>query len=298
MFKNLRLYRVHSAWPEDEAALHELLTSAAFKPCPAFSEKSVGFEPPVGDPQETLCRRVGGAELLQLRWQSRVLPNAAVKEALADRVADFERRTTRAPTRVEKRELKEDVYSELLPRALLKSDRIQAFYLIDEQILAIASPAEKVALEFLDKLRDALGSLLATPLEYRKSVQAMLKEIFLGGDVGEFALGRECRMKDPSETSSSVSWLDIDIHDASVQKHVQQGLVLDRLGVSWNARVRFVLSDDLVLRKVRYEGLQELDELEDEDPLMRQDAEFVLTTGLIHGLLSAMKKELGGYPRT
>ena len=258
----------------------------------------MGFEPPAADPAETLCRRVGGAELIQLRWQSRVLPNAAVKEALAERIADFERRTTRAPTRVEKRELKEDVYSELLPRALLKSDRIQAFYLIDEQILAIATPSEKVALEFLDTLREALGSLLATPLEYSKSVQAMLKEIFLGGEVGAFAMGRECRMKDPSETTSSVSWLDIDIHDASVRKHVQEGLVLDRLGLSWNAQVRFVLADDLVLRKVRFEGLQELDELEEEDPLMRQDAEFVLTTGLIRSLLASLKKELGGYPRT
>ena len=297
MFRSFRFFRIHSDWPADENALHDALANAEFKPCPPYSEKSAGFEPPLEGVPDLLCRRLSGADLVQLRWQSRVIPTAAVKEALSERIAEFERRTTRPPSRQEKRELKEEVYGELLPRALLKSDRIRAFYLVDEQILAIANSTERVAEELLEKLRDAFGSLLATPLEYKQSTQSMMKELFLGGDVGSFALGRECRMKDPSETSSSVSWFDMDIHDKSVQSHVKDGLTLDRLGLSWNAQVRFVMADDLVLRKVKFEGLEELDELEDDDPLMRHDAEFVLTSGLVLGLLNAFKKQLGGYVR-
>lgn len=297
MFRSFRFFRIHSDWPTDENALHDALANAEFKPCSPYSEKSIGFEAPLEGVPDLLCRRLSGADLVQLRWQSRVIPSAAVKEALTERIAEFERRTTRTPSRQEKRELKEDVYGELLPRALLKSDRIRAFYLIDEKVLAIANSTEKVAEELLDKLRDAFGSLLATPLEYKQSTQSMMKELFLGGDVGNFSVGRECRMKDPSETSSSVSWFDMDIHDKSVQSHVKDGLTLDRLGIDWNARVRFVMADDLVLRKVKFEGLEELDELEDDDPLMRHDAEFVLTSGLVLGLLNAFKKQLGGYVR-
>ena len=297
MFKNFRFYRIHSDWPADEPSLNEALATAAFKPCPAYSEKSVGFEPPIEILEDLLCRRLSGVDLLQLRYQTKLLPPSVIKEALADRVIDFERRTARPPARGEKRELKEEVYSELLPRALLKSDRIRAFYIQSEQVLAVATPSEKVAEEFLDKLRDALGSLQGTPLEYQKSAQMLMKQVFLGGDAGKFFVGRECRMKDPSEQTSTVNWLDMDINDQSVQTHVKDGLVLDRLGLSWNAQVGFVLADDLVLRKVKFEGLAELDELDQEDPIMRHDAEVVLTTGLIKSLLGALKNQLGGYVR-
>ena len=105
-----------------------------FKPCPAYSEKSVGFEPPIEILEDLLCRRLSGVDLLQLRYQTKLLPPSVIKEALAERVIDFERRTARPPARGEKRELKEEVYSELLPKALLKSDRIRAFYIQSERV--------------------------------------------------------------------------------------------------------------------------------------------------------------------
>ncbi len=297
MFKNVRFYRIHSDWPEGEEVLSGMLESVGFKPCPAYSGLSVGFEAPVENAGDRLVRSLGGADLLQMRRQTKVLPVAAVKEALADRIDEFTRRTTQRPTRREKRELKEEVYADLLPRALLKSDRIRAFYIRSESILAIATPNAKIAEELLDRLRDAFGSLQATPLEFKKSAQTLMKEIFLGGDVAQFTAGRECRMKDPSEPTSTVNWFDMELHDASVRTHVRDGLILDRLGISFNAIVRFVLADDLVLRKIRFEGLEELDELDDEDPLVRHDAEFVLTSGLLRAVVVALKAQLGGYVR-
>jgi recombination associated protein RdgC len=184
VFKNFRFYRIHNDWPRDEQTLNEALSTAAFKPCPAYSEKSIGFEPPIAILEDLLCRRLSGVDLIQLRYQTRLLPTAVIKEALGERVVEFERRTTRAPSRAEKREFKEEIYSELLPRALLKSDRIRAFYIKAEKVLAVATPSEKVAEELLDKLRDALGSLQATPLEYQKSAQTLMKQVMantLGG---------------------------------------------------------------------------------------------------------------------
>ena len=95
MSKNLRFYRIHSEWPEVEQELTGKLEHAAFKPCSAFSERSFGFEPPVEGAGDLLCRNLAGADLVQLRLQSRVLPIAAVKEALVERVEAFKQRTTR-----------------------------------------------------------------------------------------------------------------------------------------------------------------------------------------------------------
>ncbi|MCH1550487.1 MAG: recombination-associated protein RdgC, partial [Pseudomonadales bacterium] len=155
MIKNLRFYRVHSDWPEDEASCSAQLENAAFRPCSAFSERSMGFEPPVDNAGDLFCRYLAGADLLQLRLQSRVLPLAAVKEALIERVTLFVNRTGRDPSRKEKRDLKEEIYGELLPKALLKSDRISAFYLRTDKILAIATPSATNAERLLDTLRAA-----------------------------------------------------------------------------------------------------------------------------------------------
>jgi recombination associated protein RdgC len=295
VLKSFRAYRVSSDWPDGETELADALQKSAFKPCNAFSEQSCGFEPPVETADASLSRRLAGADLMQLRFQSRVLPVAVVQESLAERVSEFSRRTLREPSRKERRELKEEVYAELLPKALLRSDRIRGFYLRELSMLIVATPTEKIAEQFLNSVREALGSLKATPLAFKKPTKTLLHDIFLGRSKAQFQLGRECRMKDPSEKGSAVSWLDMDLADASVRKHISDGLELDRLGLVFDGIARLVLDENIVVRKLRFSGLEALDEIEDEDPLLRHDAEFTIEAGMVSQLMTALKQSLGGY---
>jgi recombination associated protein RdgC len=294
MFRNLRFYRLHSDWPKTEEALSEQLEQAAFKPCGTFHERSVGFEAPVENAGDLLCRRVGGADLLQLRVQSRVLPAAAIGEALAERVETFRQRAQRDPTRSEKREFKEEVYSDLLPKALLKSDRVQGFCLLSESLLAIGSTSATAAERFLDALRSALGSLQVTPIAFQQSPGALMNRIFLGDGPPEFGLGRDCRMQDPSDSKASVNWFDMELADRSVREHVRSGLQIDRLEIRLDATLSCVIDQDSVLRKIRVVGLDSLDDLDEEDPVARLDAEFTIMAGSIRRLLAALIKRLGG----
>jgi recombination associated protein RdgC len=295
MFRNLRLYRIHSDWPESEEALSERLAEAAFTPCGSFNERSAGFEEPVENAGGALCRRLAKADLLQLRLQSRVLPPAAIREALTERIDTFRARAQREPTRSEKREFKEEVYSDLLPRALLKSDRIQGFYLASESILGIGTTSATNAERFLDTLRAAFGSLEATPLGFKQPPGTLMNRVFLGDGPPELVLGRECRMRDPSEVRASVNWLDMDLAERSVRDHVRGGLQIDRLGVQFDSTLSCVIDQEATLRKVRVVGLDGADETEDEDPIARLDAEFVVVVGSIARLLAALKKRLGGF---
>ncbi len=106
MFRNLRFYRVTSPWPDSEEKLSEILSENAFTPCGSFAERSAGWEAPGGNENDPLCRRLNGADLFQLRTQSRVLPVAAINEALEERVAEFRTRMELEPTRAEVRRLK------------------------------------------------------------------------------------------------------------------------------------------------------------------------------------------------
>jgi recombination associated protein RdgC len=150
---------------------------------------------------------------------------------------------------------------------------------------------------FLDQLRSAFGSLPVTPVEFSEPVSKLLTTVFLGTGPTAFLPGRECRMLDPSAGSASVSWMDIDLTDASVQKHVRDGLKLDRLALSFDEIATLVLDQDCVIRKLKLTGMDQVEDGDalDENPIGLLDAEFVLIAGVLTRLLGALKKQLNGY---
>ena len=295
-FRNLRVYRIQSEWPESEEALSDLLAAAEFKPCGAFAERSGGFETPVDNSGDLICRRLAGNDLIQLRVQSRVLPAAAVKEALAERVEEFKQRMHSEPNRAEKRELKEEIYSQLLPQALTRSDRVQAFYLRDKKLLVVGTVSQSVAEYLLDNLGRALISLRYSPLAFKQPALDLLTQVFLQTRVDSFSLGRECRMRDPSDSAATVNWLDIDLADPSVRRHVTEGLAVDRLGLNFDQVFRFVLDSDLVVRKLRLADQESIPDEPMDDPLAKHDADFVMLSACVNQLMEGLEKSLGGYP--
>jgi recombination associated protein RdgC len=295
MFRNLRLYRLHSEWPQQEDDLSQKLYNVEFKPCGAYAERSMGWEAPAGETSPALCRRVAGADLFRLRTQSRLLPTSAINEAMEGRIEEFRQRTQRDPSRKEKRDLKDEIEAELRPRALLKSDRTWGFYLQSEQLIGIDTTSEPAAERFLDQLRSSLGSLQVTPLAFKEPVSKLLQQIFLGGGPTAFHAGEECRMVDPSAGTASVNWFGIDLGDPSIQKHVKDGLKIDRLGVEFDGVMSCVIGQDSVIRKLKFGGTDVMEDEVDEDPLANLDAEFVLITGMVKRLVTRLKKVLGGY---
>ena len=203
MFRSVRFYSVSSLWPDSEQALSEKLAAAAFKPCGSYTERSSGFEPPTGTEDAPLARRVAGADLLRLRNQTRVLPTAAVNEALDVRLAEYRQRMQEEPGRRTKRKLKEQTRDELLPKALLKSDRTTALFLLNESVLAVGTASEQRAERFLELLRTALGKLDAEPLTFARPIESVLGRVFAGDPPPKFALGREARMRDRAEAKAT-----------------------------------------------------------------------------------------------
>ena len=224
-----------------------------------------------------------------------MLPPAAVQEALAVRIESFKQRTHTEPNRAEKRDLKDEVYSELLPQALLKSDRVQAIMLPQEGVLIVGSASETVADYFMDALKRAMVTFQYAPVAFKTPPQEFIKRLFMGNTSEHFRMGRECRMRDPSDTRSSVNWLDFDLADGAIRRHVTDGLKVDRLGVIFDQVCALVLDEDLVLRKVRLLGQDGMDTAPEEDPLAKHDAEFVIMAGAFKSMVAGLSSELGGF---
>lgn len=294
MFKNVRFLGFTGAWPGTEAELSAALAKASFTPCGPLTEITSGFEAPVDDGLGLLCRRVGSADLLQLRSQSRLLPASAVNEALELRLAEYRERMGEAPGRREKRRLKAETRDQLLPKALLRSERIKGFFLQSESILAIDALSPPKLERFLEMLRLALGRLDVDDLDYARPVNELLKRIFLGDAPDGIRLGRECRMQDPADSKASVRWADMDLTDSNVRKHVRDGMKLTHLGIEFDGVMSAVLDERGSLSKLRLLGTDAKEVSDEEDPLTRFDAEFVLLTGTLRRFLGVLGKALGG----
>ena len=295
MFRNLRFYRVTSPWPESEEALSDSLSENVFSPCGSFSERSAGWEAPGNNEDDPLCRRLNGADLLQLRTQSRVLPVAAIKEALEERIVEFRGRMELEPTPGELRRLREETRDKLLPKALVKSERTRACFLHAENLLVIDAGTPTKAEWFLDQLRPCFEQFFCTPLTFTMPPADLIHRIFMGDSPLGFSLGRECRMQDETDSKSIVTWKDFELSDGSIRRHVVEGMKLTHLGIGFDEVMSCVMSDDGIFSKLRFIQGEAVDNPDDEHPMARLDADFVLLTGAVRRLVEDLKKLLGGY---
>jgi recombination associated protein RdgC len=292
MLRSVRFYSVQSPWPTSEQELSEKLATAVFKPCGTYTERSSGFEPPTGTKDAPLARRLGGADLLRVRTQVRVLPTAAVNEALEIRLAEYRQRMQEEPGRRTKRKLKDQTRDELLPKALLKSDRMTALYLLQENVLAIGTSSETRAERFLEQLRAALGKLDTKPLAFERPLDEFLTRVFAGDPPPKFALGRECRMRDRKEIKSSVRWQDVDLTQANVRRCVKDGMELTHLGIEFGGAMSGVFDANGVIGKFKLLDLEEPPEDTAEEPLARFDAELALLGGTLRQLVAGLRRAL------
>jgi recombination associated protein RdgC len=294
MFRNARFYSLDSDWPEGEEALSQTLQSAAFTPCGPLTERSSGWVPVDPESSDLLARRLNGADLLRLRSQSRILPHAAINEELEARIEEYRERMQEAPSPREKRRMKAETRDELLPKAMLKSDKIWGYVDLKEKIIGINTAQESVAERFLRRLRAPFGELNIRPLQYNQPVNDLLTKIFLGSAPNQFVLGRECRMQDAADSGSIVRWTDFDLTDKTIRNHVANGMRLTHLAIEYDNVLGCVLDENGVITKLRFLGMDD-DSHEDNDPLARMDAEFVLVTGTLRQLLGDLRKLLGGF---
>jgi recombination associated protein RdgC len=296
MFRNVRFYRLEGPWPESDEDLSSKLESARFETCGPLTERSSGFVPIDADTNEALARRVNGADLLRLRSQSRLLPPAVIAEELEARVQSYRERMNEAPNAREKRRMKAEARDELLPKAMLRSDRIWGYYDLKEKVIGIDVLHDAAAERFLRRLRAAIDGADIRPLQFARPVDELLAAVFFNDAPKQFALGRECRMQDLSDASSVVRWTDFDLNDASIRNHVAHGMRLTHLAIEYDSMMSCVLNENGVISKMRFIGMDD-DSADDLDPLSRLDAEFALISGTLRRLLADLRKALGGYAR-
>ncbi|RUR31784.1 recombination-associated protein RdgC [Vreelandella nanhaiensis] len=280
-FKHLHLYRLHGAPELDSTMLADALETHAAKPLGTADARRLGWTAPAGRlGGGQLLHEIQGHRLLSVLRQERLLPASVVKEEVDEQVADIEAREGRKVTRKEKTALKEQITEELLPRAFVRSQKIDLWWDTRRHLIGINASSRTRAEDVLDLLRETLGSLKATPLSSQTlPIRAMTT--WLGDPASrpaDLQLGDQVELKAKGD-DGVLRARQVDLDSDEIQQLLESGRQASKLAMSLEGRLSFVLHDDLALKSLRFGDalIEEADHADDgDDALARLETDFIL----------------------
>jgi len=305
MFKSACFFRTADDFVlPDTDALERVLQKSRFVPCGPTQPESTGWVPPRGNKSKVLAEAVGGQLILKLCTEKRAVPSSAVKSAVEERVERYKAETgnERVPAKL-KKEFKEEVLLDLLPRAfskrittLLWLDAKGRMLVVDAGSLAGADRIVSSLLAALLEVPGAAPSLDLQLVHTQTSPSASMAHWLSTREAPwHFTVDRDCELKAADEQKSSVRYarhtLDID----EVAQHIAAGKVPTQLAMTWNDRVSFVLSDAGQIRKLKMLDvvLKEAEDGKGKDD-DNFDANAAILTGELSQLIPDLLEALGG----
>ncbi|MDF0752333.1 recombination-associated protein RdgC [Marinobacter sp. 71-i] len=301
-FRNARVFRFTKPFEITAEALEEKLQADAFKPCGPQETSRQGWVSPMGKHSDLLVHSAGGYHLIALRKEEKLLPASVIKELVDEKAEVIEAEQHRKVRRKEKDELKEEVMLEMLPRAFSKNRRCYAYLAPADGVLVVDAGSSKQAEDLASTLRKSLGSLPVRP----PAVEQAPTFTFTGWlnesiDLpASIELGTECELKDTSEDGGVVRCKGLDLQGDEIRSHLDAGMQVTKLSVTWDDNLSFVVDEELGIRRLKFgDTLQEkLDDVDADDAAARFDAAFSLMTLELARLIPGLLEALGGEDRS
>lgn len=299
-FRNLTLFRFSPTVADDLKRLDEALDGHRLRPCGPLEMGTRGFVPPVGRGDDApMTHAVNACTLITVGSEEKLLPAAVVNDELQRKVQKIAEEEGRKIGGRERKRMKEDLLTELLPRAFVRSSRMSAYVDRKHGWLVLDTSSRKNAENALTQVREALGSFPAVPLAPEEGPRVLMTDWLASGNLpGGLVLGDECELRDPATATGAIARCrrqDLDAEE--VKEHLRNGKQVFQLGLVFDDRISFVLGEDLVVRKLKFLDAV-LDEMSDsqQDAAAEMDARFALLTLELERLLAKLE-EWFGLPR-
>ncbi|TWH99380.1 recombination associated protein RdgC [Luteimonas cucumeris] len=292
-FRNLTLFRFPTSLDLSELDTH--LAEVQLKPVGALELFSRGFVSPFGRHSEELSHRVDDAVWLTVGGEDKLLPSAVVNDLLGKKLAEIEEKEGRKLGGRARRQLKEDLVHELLPRAFVRPSRTDAMLDLEHGLCIVDTSSRKNAETVVSEIRHALGSFPALPLNAEVAPRSVLTGWIAGETLPEgLALGEECELKDAAEHGAIVKCQHQELQGDEIAKHLEAGKQVTRLALTLDDHVSFVLGEDLIIRKLKFldGAVDQLEGDNGDDIRAELNARFALMAGELKRLFAILEPAL------
>jgi recombination associated protein RdgC len=293
-FKNLIVYRLPKNWERKADDLDTKLALQPLQPCGGFDMESHGWSCPREEGQFVYSQ--GRQWLVALGMEQKLLPGSVVKQVTQERAGRLSKLQDFPVGRKQMRDIKEQVLAELLPRALSRRRTTSAWIDAANGWLVVDAPGLPKAEQFVEMLRKSEDDLPAKRLDTERSPSAAMSHWLVSGEAPDkFTVDEDLELRASDATKATVRYARHGLDGKEIRDHIAAGKSPIRLGMTWNDRISFVLTEQLQIKRVSF-----LDILKDDsgsevnDESEQFDIDFALMAGELSQLLSDLVEALGG----
>jgi len=293
-FKNLQIFQLTSPWTIGTDELDDVLAKQGFQPCGSSDMQSQGWLPPRDN--GGLVHTVNRQLLLRFGTEKKLLPASVINQFTKIKLAEIEEQQGYKPGKKQRKEVKEQVTDELLPRAFAVSsnthvwiDPVHGWLVVDA-----ASPAKTD--DVFKWLLRSIPNLAPTSLRVVRSPgEAMTSWLELDEAPAGFTVDQDTELTSTGENKSTVRYVKHTLEADDIRRHIKAGKRCTKLALTWNDRISFVLTDTLAVKRMAaLDILKENSPGNSMDDDERFDTDFALMTGELDGLLTSLVAALGG----
>ena len=194
------------------------------------------------------------------------------------------------------KELREQITTELLPRAFTRVRKTYAWINVAAGWLVIDAASQSRAEDVLELLRISLDTFPVSLLRTERSPMSAMAD-WLAGEAPEgFTLDQDFALQSICEDRARATFKGHDLEAAHVTEHLEAGRLPIKLAMTFDDRLSFVLTERGEIKRLDFLDVirdqVKADEHEDAQSIF--DAEFALMTGELLRLLPAVVGAMGG----
>jgi recombination associated protein RdgC len=293
-FKNLTLYRLPADWKLSAAELEEKLAQRTLQPCSPLEMVSRGWVAPSSTGR--MLHTVNGQHLIALGVDQKLLPGSIIRQEAERRAVTLADSQGFPVGRRQMRDLKMRVTEELRARALSRRrmtrawiDPVNGWFVVD------AGSANK-AEELVEALRDLLGSFAVQFVETQRTPHTSMAAWLTHGDApGAFGIDQDLELQTADPNKATVRYVRHALDGKEIKTHLASGKYPTRMGLTWNGRVSFVLTEKLQIKRVEFlEMTKDTADGGEVDKDEQFDIDFTVMAGELAKMLDDLLQALGG----
>jgi recombination associated protein RdgC len=274
LFKNLVFARLPEHWSLSAAELEGQLAGRILRPCGPFDMSTKGWVPVTHGGR--LLHTVEQQHMIALGTDEKLLPGSIVKQVAQERADVLAQEQGFPVGRKQMRDLRAKVADELRARALTRRR---------------VTRAEDV----VETLSDTLGSFAPTAIQTERSPQmAMAAWLMRGEAPARFSIDDDLELQTSDKTKAIIRYTRHPLDGKEIRAHLNAGKYPTRLGLTWNGRVSFVLTDKVQVKRLEFLELgSDSTDSEEVDPAEQFDIDFTVMAGELGMLLKDLADVLG-----
>lgn len=289
IYSSAILHRVKGLNLTDEE-MAEKLKAFEFVACRPYEESKSGWISPFGEHSDYLNPGAMGGVMICLKVENRKIPAGVINEIVADKLAALKRDNPLAKFNgAFKRQLKEDVRTELQPRAFSKTEKIHAYLDKETSSLVINTSSISKAESFVATLKFALNSSGGTNVKIirvkttHEPSTAMTGWLINNTTPSKIKLLQAATIRDTSEGNGNIKYSKQDLNDKRLVEYLEDKKTVQNLSVDYDNAAAITITEDFVLKSIKWNT-----EVFDESSSDNQDS----VEGAISGDFLILRKNL------